>query len=105
MSIGWAYSCSMASPPRASSPARAGESTAADRRPADVATVLVPALSATVIVSLLPVWQLTSVPDTRVDDHDVGGNVTGHDGLAEAPVRANHDLVVPGADRIDGEHD
>jgi len=56
MSIGWSYSCSMARPTRASSPARAGESTAADRRPADVATVLVPALSATVIVSLLPVW-------------------------------------------------
>ena len=44
-------------------------------------------------------------PRHPVDDHDVGGNVTGHDGLAEAPVRANHDLVVPGADRIDGEHD
>ena len=40
-----------------------------------------------------------------VDDRDVGGDVAGDDGLTEAPVRADDNLVVCAVERVDGEHD
>jgi len=44
-------------------------------------------------------------PRRPVDDRDVGDGLAGHDGLAEAPVRADEDRVVDAVERVDGEHD